>query len=441
MTTENEDKPKEYEAVLVVRGLGPQTQDAVQSWAPELAYQEYPYAIVVASGNQKMTDEFRVKLIEVSNYYDVPVYLFDQPIREVFYANIGKVLQAQTEALKMAKLIEDKRAKSYGAGTNEGLLWAKVLGAKRVFYFDDDTRPIPELDILQKHLDLLGLRGAVAVTGGYCGAHWLDVSFLPKRSQQDRLAGFLMSQIPSGKPVQDSVPFGMPPQEGRCRWLIGGNNLLSEEFYNRLCCPILNDAVSTDDILLGVIGSKVFENRVWKSDLPVIHAQAIGRKAPAKVQEYLQKWARTIAFWAMLKDDPKDDPKGWMKFIVSTAKGEKVLTQPNEEDLDANEGKDAVNNFGYQLKQIVGLAGKSVARELGHISAVADQMMQGQGTVLGENVVETAKQGIIEYQKLLEVWPAIWNAIDDETKLATLDAIKVQNKSAIERQKQLAASA
>ena len=357
------DETEEHEVVLVIRSLCKEldldaVMTAVRAWAAEQAYHGHSFPIVIAASTDDVvgafganpTLTFRQEMASISAYYGIPIYLFDSVPRDNFYTRLLNALTGPANAL--ASQIKEQRPHSYGAGTNEGLMWAKVLGAKQVLFVDDDTRPVTEIDILQKHLDIREARSAAAVTGGYIGSHWMDVSFLPRRWQQDRWASLLVGQIPEGKSVQDSIRFGTPPLEERCRWLIAGNCLLHEEFFSRLCCPILENTVATDDILLGLIGSRAFRNsqdssRLWKSDLPIIHVPKVGRSTPAWIKGYLERWARAVAFFAMMSQEQVEG----LAEIVSP-RGSAPVGLP-----DLALGQAAVENFGRELARMSSVLG------------------------------------------------------------------------------------
>jgi hypothetical protein len=411
------NETEEYDTVLVIRSRCDNPVPvvaAVRAWAAERAYHQHRFPIVIAASDKTVGPlvwnwakpeegvPFRDELASISARYDVPVYLFDQVPRERFYTGLLRALP--DPANSWAKGIREQRPDSYGAGSNEGLMWANVLGAKQVLFVDDDTRPVTEIDILQKHLDLREARDAVAVTGGYIGAHWMDVSFLPERGQQDRWVSLLVGQIPEGKSVQDSIPFGTPPREERCRWLIAGNCLLHEEFFSRACCPILTDTVATDDILLGLIGSRAFRtargsSRLWKSDLPVIHAQDVSRATLGWIGGYLRRWARAVGFFAMMGEEQVEG----LAEIVSR-RGSAPVAAP-----DRALGQAAVENFGRELERMANALGG----ELGQAMAAVAQEAQG----ANNQFVDKAWQGIVDYAELLKVWPAILQAIADDPDL------------------------
>jgi hypothetical protein len=396
--------PAEKVALVIRTRSDP--RPAVQAWSSELARQATPYEILVASTDEDPIDaaggkltkaDLRKKLGEIAVHFGVPIYLFDKIPRELFYRLLRPKVPAAVQ--RWADRIHHQRPFSYGAATDEGLLWAHLRGANRVFFFDDDTRPIPDLNILQKHLDLLRRTRALAVTGNYCGAHWLDVTYLPKRIQQDSLAGFLMRHIPTGEPVQDSIPWNRQPQEQPCSWLIGGNCLITDSIFARLCCPILDDTPSTDDLLFGLIASRSFPSGVCKSDLPVIHTQAVGRKEPPQIQKYLKNWAQAVAFWAMLDE-------AWIDYLVQLVK-----TLPAEQpELRTDKAVQAVNEFGDKLSEIITVPGAHGAGAMwGALRELVNELRHRQ-----ELIVSTAKEGIQDYSELLKVWPRILRAAGDD---------------------------
>ncbi len=360
---------------------------------------------VAVSGGKMLKAALREQVAELSQIYDTTIFILDRNARETLYSGLQSRL-ANASALEQLDLIRSRRQDSYGVASDEVFMFATLIGADTVQFGDDDTIPLPGIDVVDRHRDIIASREAVAVTGGYLGAHWLDASFFPSAASQACFVSSFMRHIPTRRPVVDTALPTSSAVDEACDYLIGGNSMIHAELFKVLCCPVILESIGTDDLFFGNFASRLFNGRVRRSGIPVIHAHNAGRKEPKAVLRYFRNCARAIAFWAMLDEQ-------WWQVLAAIAKREAVA-----DDLPAVNVQRACNalaEFCGQLKLINQDAAGRISPAVTQIIEALSDDASGLAA-FGEDVVATASAGLQEYARLLAAWPVILSALDEELR-------------------------
>ena len=404
--------------LIAIRTLG-DPRPALHRWATQINTDS---AFVVASGDDdevavlggKLSKlDLREQAAELSQVHGVPIFILDRRAREALYSGLRSRI-ASASTLEQLELIRSRRRVSYGVASNEAFMFAALLDAKAVQFGDDDTIPISGIDIIDRHSDILAARNAVAVTGGYLGAHWLDASFFPSAAGEACFVSSFMRHIPTRKTVQDTALPTFSPIDEACDYLIGGNSMIHAELFKNLCCPVVLESIGTDDLFLGNLANRLFPGRVRRSGVPVIHAHNPGRKEPASVQRYFKNCARAVAFWAMLDEQ-------WWQALTAIAKREaKAEDLPVISELQA---RNAIAAFFSQLERISQDADGHIAQAVVQVIEALAKDVSGRAA-FDEDVVTTAIIGLKEYAQLLASWPEILDVLDEELRSNVTDAAR-----------------
>ena len=229
---------------------------------------------------------------------EIAIYHFGPPEQEVFYDALMDE-GVPRECIEMLETVP-----SYGAARNKGFLSAKSIGAERIFFFDDDTRPC--CNLFRRHLKIIGTRQGLkkiaAVSGPYIGARGIDLAFL--KTHEDKI-GFLKAIDHHGLSSlnflqEGGIPIEAPDEGAEEFELIAvknirGGNCLVDSVYQYVICPTIKQAPGLDDTF--VARTMLKEGyAVVKSPVPVIHEHLAVKKTGGSILTYTESWAKALAF-------------------------------------------------------------------------------------------------------------------------------------------------
>jgi len=397
------------ETICAFRTLKP-PGPILERWIPKVDGKTT--GLLVAGGDEPYEDSVREHAHELSTTYDVPIYIVNGKGREALYS-VRDNLIGNSDAQHQLELLRTRRRYSYGVGTDDAYSAANALDAECVQFIDDDTGPIPGIDVVSRHRDIIKARRAVAVTGDYLGDGWLATNLFPRPSQGACIASEFMRHLPSRGPVQTTVTSLFAQVDEPADFLIGGVSMVSPEMYRVLPCCAIPEATGTDDIFPGFLASRVFPGRVRRSGAAVIHFHAAGRKELPQVRKYLRNVTRAVAFFALLNGDWLD----WLTgILLANIAGQRatVTKCPALDDLAARQ---AVTRFFMQLQQTKEEASDRLPLPIAQVIDALDK--DGSGRTAFEEtmgVIETAMDGLREYAQLLAAWPCILKAMDEDIR-------------------------
>ena len=249
--------------------------------------------------------ECRDRFSDVSQFNGIPVYFFDRPTQFTVWESLRDSARRKSITLPDG-LTEDTFVKavdaifgatySYGAQRNKAFIVANNLGARFVFFFDDDTYVAPHVgNMIERHSQLLKRKNVFAVTGGYFGQRAFNTTIFRRIGEQQEVMGLLGYEIPDDQATQDL--WGWRMADG----VLGGNFCTRKPVYQRICCPSMHRTPTTDDKLIGREIRRVFgrQSHVYKTGWPVIHIHFPDRMHAKQVEPYLRSWAKTKAFWVL----------------------------------------------------------------------------------------------------------------------------------------------
>jgi len=339
-------------------------------------------------------EEFRERFRQVADFNGVPVIFFDN----VTQRRIWKSLRARAEPEKapllggidkegFIKCVDDifSATYSYGAQRNKAFIAARILGAQRVFFFDDDTYLAPHVgNMIERHKQLLQNKNVYAVTGGYFGQRVFNASIFRRIEQQQEFTGLLASEIPDDQATQDL--WGWRMTDG----VLGGNFCVNKEVYENICCPSMYRTPTTDDKFIGreILRTSRRQARVYKTGWPVVHIHYPGRMNLDEVSKYLRSWAKTKAFWAIY-DNMQEDAGEW----VIDDKGRSVA-------------RASVDEFGKSLQNLANI------EETEASGALANAIPDAAEAIIGdaENMVEMVTEETQSFLLLKRCWESILDA-------------------------------
>jgi hypothetical protein len=209
--------------------------------------------------------------------------------------------------------------------------------------------------------------------------------------------------------VRDQAPLCADISDEVCDWSIAGNLRVSAECFARLACCIVPETIFSDDVLYGYLASRVFPNRVRRTNIPVIHAHNPNRKTPDSARRYLRNCLRSVALWPLM-DEAWSDCLAWS-----------AMSRPHvQPPLAVAAARAAVAEFVDQLHGLV-KSSDSPAEHL--ISGVAQQLHEDPSgkSAFDEDVVQTVGDGLIEYAELLANWQLVAGALDSHLRTRFLE--------------------
>jgi len=352
------------------------------------------FYISIVDDSEKVQDQKdnRCYLKGLKRQYDITIYHFDRDHQEELFNKVGKAIKSY-----FFELDGKTPRRSYSTKLNKGFILGRLLGAKRIHFFDEDTGPSDE-DIIERHERILDVHDdIVAVTGRY---HELDPGPLTTA----------MFRSGEGDTFIDLIrKYTYGDVDPRDQAMIAGVCAIKAEFCERFALPLLPFAVFTDDVFLAKMVRRCGKE-IWKSYCRVRHYHTAERREPQWVKRYLsERLARTVAFWAFVDDKRIID--GLKKVIEC---GDKPIS---DDSLNTQRPEVMVRGYG---KELATLAAKAAPGLEDAVKGAAEVVVNN-----AKQICDKIKEEIKEYSEFLVEWKGVMGNI---AKLSTRQREELANR-------------